>query len=262
MPDLSDLDRFDQGLPPMNPLPPSEVRRRGDRLRRRNTALAAGAGVLVAALAIGTPFVALGGDGGRGRDIQPAPSPTEPARGWITTIPGDFPLTSNFADEDAIPHRGLAGDSNLAPSCSRDSLDGFVDDLVVSYQREYENREVRILAVYPDADAAAAELVELRDAIDSCRPRAVQGASVVWEPVDADLGTDETFAFAQQVHHADGLVSELGLYLLGRTGNAIYVDHSSGAAGGEQVVRDEVDRLTQNSAEPLERMCVFSIAGC
>ena len=33
----------------MNPLPPSEVRRRGDRLRRRNTALAVGVGVLAAA---------------------------------------------------------------------------------------------------------------------------------------------------------------------------------------------------------------------
>ena len=46
----------------MNPLPASEVRRRGDRMRRRNTALATVGGVVAAAVFIGTPVALMSGN--------------------------------------------------------------------------------------------------------------------------------------------------------------------------------------------------------
>lgn len=82
-------------------LPAEEVRRRGDRLRRRRTALqAVGAAAAVAVIASGG-MLATGGDPGTGPDIgpaertgTPAPSPTAEAaeHPWITSLPDGFPL--------------------------------------------------------------------------------------------------------------------------------------------------------------------------
>ena len=106
------------------------------------------------------------------------------------------------------------------------------------------------------------QLAGLRDALDGCGPFAVKGGSRTWQVVDADLGTEETFAFAEQVHHDDGLVSDLSTFVVGRTGNAIYVDSSYGSAGGDDVLAGEVRRLTEKSAAPVAALCVFSAEGC
>jgi hypothetical protein len=265
MPDLDDLDHFSEGLNVMNPLPAPEIRRRGDRMRRRRTAVAAAGGVLAAALAIGTPVIAHSGTGAddRGDDhIATSPGQTDDPTRWRTEIPADFPLTAGFADEDAVPNDGLAQDPSLAARCGSEGFAGFTDNLVVAYQGESEDREVRLLAVYPDDRAAEAQLAELRESLDGCGPFPVSGASLVWETVDADLGTEETFAFAQQLHHDDGLVSDLTLFLVGRTGNAIYVDSSYTSAGGDQVIGVEAERLEANSAAPLAALCAFAADPC
>ena len=85
---------------------------------------------------------------------------------------------------------------------------------------------------------------------------------MVLDAVPVDLGTEESFAFGQQIRHDDGSFSELALFQVARTGNAIYVDHSYGAAGGDEVVAFESDRLERLSAEPLARMCVFAAEPC
>ena len=267
MPDLNDLDHFDQGLPHMDLLPPSEIRRRGNRLRRRRTALVATGGVLAAAIAIGAPVVALSGDSGghgRGTDSPVATQPTaRPATvTWVTTIPEDFPLTDGFADPTATPNDGLAEDGNLTVSCGPEGFAGFTDNAVVAYQGDSEDREVRILALYPDAAAAEAQLAVFRAAVDGCGPFPVKVGSRTWQTVEADLGTEETFAFAEQVEHRDGLVSDLSTFLVGRTGNAIYVDSSYGAAGGDDVLVAEVARLTEVSAGPVAALCTFAADGC
>jgi hypothetical protein len=260
MPDLDELAGFDPGT--YRPaLPPSEIRRRGDR-RRRTTTLAVAGAALAAAVAVGTP-VALSSGEDRGRDVQPATPVPSADVAWVTTIPAGFPITSGFADPDATPNDGLAQDPSLTVACQSDGFSGFTDNRVVAYQGESEDREVRILAVYPDADAAAAELAELRSALDGCGPfPAGQGTTRVWETVGADLGTEESLAFAEQVHHDDGLVSDLTVFVVGRTGNAIYVDSSYGAAGGEDILRGQVARLTDKSAVPLQSMCLFEANPC
>jgi len=269
VPDLHDLDHFDQGLPAMDQLPASEIRRRGDRMRRRRTAGVAVAGVLAAAVAVGTPVIALSGSGDD-RDVAPpiatSPAPTEPGEpsaGWLTTVPEDFPLTSGFADPDATPNDGLAQDPSLAVACGSAGFAGFVDNAVVTYQGPSEDRAVRILVLYPDAASATAELAELRSDIDGCGPTNVaKGTTMVVETVPVDLGTEESFAFSQQIQHQDGLVSDLSMFEVARTGNAIYVDMSYGAAGGDQVVGFERDRLEENSTAPLQEMCRFAEHPC
>jgi hypothetical protein len=262
VPDLDDFDHFDQGLPSMDLLPPSEIRRRGNRLRRRRTGLVASAGVLAAAIAIGAPVVALSGSGSdrgdRGTDVA-----TQPTRvTWVTTIPDDFPLTDGFADPSAIPNDGLAEDGNITVSCGPEGFAGYTDNAVVAYQGESEDREVRILAVYADEAAAEAQLTVIRDAVDGCGPFPVKVGNRTWHTVPADLGTEETFAFAEQVEHRDGLVSDQSTFLVGRTGNAIYVESSYGAAGGDDVLAAEVARLTEVSAGPVAALCTFAADGC
>jgi len=66
---IDKLASFDPG-PAMNPLPPSEVRRRGDRARRRHTALVVG-GAVAAVVLIATPIAVLANRDGGGR-TQPA----------------------------------------------------------------------------------------------------------------------------------------------------------------------------------------------
>jgi hypothetical protein len=85
---------------------------------------------------------------------------------------------------------------------------------------------------------------------------------MVSAPVEADFGTEESFAFTQQIRHDDGLVSDLSLFEVARTGNAIYVDMSYGAAGGDQVVVTELERLEENSAAPLAALCTFAVDPC
>ena len=73
MPDpIEELSNFEPGVP-VNPMPAAEVRRRGDRLRRRNTALVVGGAALAVALVAVPIAVFAGGDDGG------TPAPANPA---------------------------------------------------------------------------------------------------------------------------------------------------------------------------------------
>jgi hypothetical protein len=262
MPDLDELAGFDPGTP-TRMLPPSEVRRRGDRRRRTTTLVVAGA-ALAAAVAVGTPVALLAGPADRGQ-VHPMPSPPvpTPAPGWVTTVPADFPLTAGFPDEDATPGSGLSADPNMAPVCDGAGVEGFVDDRVVTYSGESEDRAVRVLALYPDGAAARAQLASLRTAINGCGPAPIaDGTTAVYAPVPADLGTEESFAYTQQVRHDDGLLSDLTYVQVARTGNALYLESSYGAAGGDQVVAAEAERLLEGATAPLQEMCRFAEHPC
>ena len=76
MPDpIDELSNFEPGVP-VNPMPAAEVRRRGDRLRRRNTALVVG-GAVAAVVLVAVPIaVVAGGDDGGDAGSRPAPALT------------------------------------------------------------------------------------------------------------------------------------------------------------------------------------------
>ena len=97
MPDndpLESLDNFPEGLH-VDSLPASEVRRRGDRMRRRNTALATVGGVVAAAVFIGTPVALMSGND---KDtVDPAPSPPTPS------VTEDAPARMADRDPGRVP---------------------------------------------------------------------------------------------------------------------------------------------------------------
>ena len=97
MPDpLDELENFtDPGLT-MNPLPASEVRRRGTRMRRRNHALAALGGVAAVAL-IATPLAMAATNDRTDTTPPPATQSPSPTATWVQQIPADFPLTDDMS---------------------------------------------------------------------------------------------------------------------------------------------------------------------
>ncbi|WP_067435397.1 hypothetical protein [Nocardioides jensenii] len=89
---IKDLESFDpQGLP-MNPLTPSEVRRRGDRLRRRNNGVMA-LGTAAAVAVIATSGVLVNNAVDQGEEPGPV-SPSQTESPAPTQIPDDFPLAA------------------------------------------------------------------------------------------------------------------------------------------------------------------------
>jgi hypothetical protein len=270
MPDLHDLDTFDQGMPPMDVLPPSEIRRRGDRVRRRRTALVATGGVLAVALAIGIPAVARSGHDD-GHDIQPAPSPSPtattvpsaPSNGWLQSV-FDFPIDSGFPK----PFQKTQDvDTSLVQACDNVALPGgpYVDEVVLGYRGESEDRAQRWLIVYPDQRGAELEMLEVRTSVHSCLSEATSsshGMTPVYDEVPVELGTEDSFAWTEQIQHDDGLLSDLTYVQVARTGNALYVESTYTSAGGNEVVEQVQQLLTRRSAEPLGLLCMYAVDPC
>jgi hypothetical protein len=260
MPDLDELHGFDPALgAPM--LRPAEIRRRGDRRRRRRTGLVAGGAALVVALAVGAPTLVR--SSGHARDVQPAPSPN-PEVAWVTAVPDDFPLADGFPTPSEVTTRQ---DPDLLPVCGPWLMD-FEDSAVIHYSGESENSAQRMLVLFNDANAARAQLALLRDSTSHCVPISGPPGSQ-WSlsagPVPLDQvvrPADDTYAFSEQVRHDDGLVSDLTLVEVSRTGNALYFESSYTSAGGDAVVASELKRLEQASQVPLSAMCVFAADPC
>ena len=147
------------------------------------------------------------------------------------------------------------------PAGCHSGFAGYTDSLVASYQSDgSEDREVRILAVYPDAVTASAQLAQFREAVETCT--AYSGTDRIVGVHPADLGTQESLAFSEQVQLDPTLQSDLTLTVIGRTGNAIYVDSAYGAVGGDQQVAAEIARLTEKSTGPVAALCAFAVDGC
>ena len=103
---IKDLEDFNQQGLNVNPLPPSEVRRLGDRMRRRNAAFAA-VGAAAAIAVIVTPLAVFAG----GRDhaeppvdqpigVRRSPSPRRNHRQSpvAAAIPDDFPIAAGLGE--------------------------------------------------------------------------------------------------------------------------------------------------------------------
>ncbi|HRK46877.1 MAG TPA: hypothetical protein PK324_14695 [Nocardioides sp.] len=155
----------------------------------------------------------------------------------------------------------------LTPTCGSWFSGSFADESVVTYTGESEDRAQRWLILFDDDRAAEASLAQARASIAQCPADGISGGPgsgvrQVYSTVPVDLGTEESFAWTQQVRHDDGLLSELTYVQIGRTGNALYVESAFGAAGGDQVVAEQSARLQERSAAPLQSMCLFAANPC
>lgn len=167
----------------------------------------------------------------------------EEAEEWITTLPLSFPLWTGFAPTDVEGHTQLTRRPGYEPlrACgttywpagdptSRGHVTG--GSLSWSYGRD--------LALYADADAAAAAMAALRDAVSCGSDRDVD-VTVRYRPYDFVAG-DESFAFETLRRGPDVHTETQDLTEVVRVGNAVlmlteWVDHSA-VDVPRQVVRD------------------------
>ncbi|GAB3780685.1 hypothetical protein GCM10027601_08690 [Nocardioides ungokensis] len=259
----------------MNPLPASEVRRRGTRMRRRNNAIAAvGALAVIAVVATPLAVVARGGDHAEpGPADSPSPSPTRTVRtDWLQTIPGEVDLTAlpdsatftfTARPDSVVDDLTLCGVPTYSTR-SNDPVAPAVDTLGATHgEAGTDGNAGRTLALYENDQVAAKVLDAVRHGVESC-PTEQQGAGapLVYAAVDTQLPTDDSFVFTQQAKMDKNLLADLTVFQVARVGNAIYLatDHTS--AGGQQVADAEVRRLAEWSAPVLSDMCVFAAEPC
>jgi hypothetical protein len=254
---IEDLENFnDQGLN-VNPLPAAEVRRRGTRMRRRNNALAAIAGVA----AVGIVAVPLGmyaaGDGPAPEPAPLNPSPTRttdpPVMSWRQEVPPGFPLTEGFpatnandgspvttSDEPGLAEITLCGTSAWSVTAGPIAA---ADALGVTYSGESDDSRARTLAVYRD---------------DRTGTRAPQQYDVS----EAALG-EESFTFTQRSRDGAGFMGDLSVYQAVRVGNAVYLATYYGQGGAnEQVIAHTLQLMNTDSAPVISDLCLFAAEPC
>ncbi|GAW52196.1 MULTISPECIES: hypothetical protein [unclassified Nocardioides] len=253
---IEELENFTSPGLTMTPIPASEVRRRGTRLRRRNTALATIGGIAAVAV-IATPLAVLASNHSSKADV-------EPATDWHQTIPADFPLTAGMPNgstqSDASGVDPIETCGNVAWSAEGTTRP--VDIVGATYgEPGSEGTQSRTLALYADDTTAASALAQLRDTVVNCPedPNG-SGAPLVNEVVELAAGSDTSLFFTNQAKDGD-LLYDLTAYEAVRSGNALYLATSFSSAGGSQNV-GALDRLDRASQPVVDQMCVFSADGC
>ncbi|WP_395694077.1 hypothetical protein [Nocardioides sp.] len=258
MPDpIDELEGF--AMPPLTPLPPTEVRRRGDKIRRRNNALAA-VGGLAAVAAVVAPIAVLAGHSSSSQ-LQPAPAPsvvtTVPETFDITAVPASSPVRFQASPRSAIDSFSLCGTSAFA-------LPGSSADTVGATYAEpgTESSAARTVALFPDSATAAREVAGLREAVQGCPEDRAGGNDVVWGTVDASVPADESLVISQQVRFDPSTLSDLTLIEVARVGNAVFVGSTHTSAAGEQAIQQTLPALTALSQPVVDQLCVFSATPC
>lgn len=252
MPDpIDELDNFSIPGPPMNPLPASEVRRRGNRIRRRNNALAT-VGALAVVAAIATPFaVAAGGSGQSQQDIGPA---DQPPGGWVQTIPTEFPLAAGMPEgtEESADYEQQSTDV-----CDGQGWTPSGESRQAVYTDPSEGGQDRTIALYADDDAAEQAVDDLASRVEACGAETA-AAFPATELLDVSAG-DQAVAYVNR--YTDGGDADVVRVL--RVGNAVLQDSAyTLGAGDPAVVQDVLDRLEADATETVAAMCTFSLEGC
>jgi hypothetical protein len=244
----------------LHPLPASEVRRRGDRLRRRNTALAAVGGTAAALVAVGVPVALV--QGGGDDDAAPPPIANDPTSQivWRSDIPRDFPLTSGMPrtnGHDGSPVVAIDGyQPQMVGPCGGPAWDvsDALDSLSAVYTGESQGGEDRVLSVFPDADAAEARMDALAREAGVCESRRLQAIEQVREDVE---GVD-TYRYINAYDTGEGV-----LHTASRVGNAILYEtvYFNGARDVDAVVTT-LQGAARDRREVVSAMCVFSADPC
>ena len=272
---IDDLESFNEGMN-VNPLPASEVRRRGNRMRRRNNALASVGGLAAVAIIAVPLALSANGRDSSAPDPGPATSPTTETEtsvspAWRQSIPDGFPLTDGFPatnGSDGSPVKAQnPTDLEVFPPClgygvQRSAPAPTVDRASVQYLGESEDERQGVLALYQDQDAAAAALAQLEDDVAGCPTQTRQGTTYLFDALPSDLG-EESFAWTYRIRRSGQLSSELLVVQNVRVGNAIYALSYYGAGGAHQDVIDYTQRLmNKDSAPTVSALCVFAAEPC
>ncbi|KQW49916.1 hypothetical protein ASC77_25765 [Nocardioides sp. Root1257] len=254
MPDpIDELENFSTPGLTMNPLPASEVRRRGTRMRRRNHAIAAIGGVAAVAI-IATPL-AMAASNTR-TDTNPPVTNPSPSVTWVTAIPADFPLASGLPRATAQDPYEAQADADACDGLgwSPDGPPAAVDVQQV-VQTENEGGVDRALAVYADADAATQARLALEARVQECAT-ATDGKARSTELVSSD---GSSLVYLDHVSDAGDMFEHRAL----QVGNALLLDTVYSLGGGDPtVVQRNLQAIERLSAPAVDAMCVFSADPC
>jgi hypothetical protein len=262
---------------PVSPLPPSEVRRRGDRRRRRTTAAQLlGGAVAVALVAVGAGVAVDGSTQGTSDPAPatqvPSPSPTldDPQR--VTRVPDGFPLDRGMVEAEEVhgPDRDtlFLQDASICGDVDGSPPDGATDAVGVS-RFGIEFSQSRELRAYPDAATAQQATADLLERFQGCPTYPVDtgdtasGVAVV-EVAKLGLG-DEAWAVKKGYRLDDLPAIGHEVWLVVRVGTALLVSVAIGEGPGltdpawfERAVDEEVAGIRGT----VRAMCVFADGGC
>lgn len=276
MPDVHDpFSHLDPEVPV--PLAASEVRRRGDRLRRRNGALAV-VGAVAAVAIVATPLALLSGGGGTTAqpatstpsvtDTAPPPSETttvttEVGPAYLATVPDDFPLDdqlpeTNDVDGSPVEITGRPAIARLeqcgtalwtpdGPAAATLSVAG------VAFQG-FEDTRRRTLALYASEDDAAAALRTIRDGLNDCHIDSTDGGgSEVVADEMTSVENESVFTFR---YRTDGRFDTgLEVLQLHREGNALLLATYYGEGGSSpSTIASAIDTAAADSAGVYDAM--------
>jgi len=272
---IHQLENFTEGLT-VNPLSPSEVRRRGDRLRRRNSALVAVAAVAVVAV-VATPL-ALWADGDNRVEQGPAtnsPSvsdsatPTDGATQapQVHDIPDDFPLAAGWPDTSTSEYgdKALKGPSRALPALDITACGHHVPDLgnldrLDATWKNVEDYRSRELLTFPTAQEAVTYVAHLRAIWMDCPSEDAGGQTTVHELRSTEVG-GESVALVTSYEMNGAPALGLSVDHVIRLGRGVLID-SGANEGTTDLLEHQLAVMTDESAPAVAAMCVFTEAGC
>jgi len=235
----------------MNPLPAADVRRRGDKIRRRNNALAT-VGGLAAVAVIAAPFAIFAG----GHDSS-NPQPVDPPRTWVQEIPDDFPLSDQMP---ASTKERDGYEQQQVDVCDSQSWtdDGVTDVRQATYTGETEGGSDRVLGLYPSEREASLAFMSTAASVQACAAETEGAKQRSVDVVRSSLG-EQSIVYANHMSDA----GDMFVVQLVQVGNAILQDTTYAMGGGDpQVVQQTADLLEQQSTGVVNAMCEFSADGC
>lgn len=283
-PNPLDAFRSDAGAP-LRPLPAAEVRRRGDRFRRRRTALVA-AGAVAAVIAIAVPLAVV--NAGTDRTAPPiadtpSPRPADPtqdaaedssstATPQVGDIPEDFPLFAGWPEQPGEAEQpGRIGPSRSLELTIDPDLCGapfpvpaYRDHLEAAFTNVEDGRE-RVLYSFDDAAQAIDFVTEAVRAYEGCPTQTADQFGRFNEARQTSIG-GQSYAFVT-TRTFDGFPA-IGLKVtqVVRLGRAVLVDTTESEGGvsaePEREIRAQITRQEGALSPILRAMCRFTAAGC
>lgn len=282
----------DSGLPGA-PLPPREVRRLGDRMRRRRHALTAiGAGVAVVVVASGGLFVTqnltstppLPGPATHSPSQVPeteeSPAPAEsptPEVGLLTDIPADFPLEHGLpepggdvpayvtSDRTDLPWNGLPCSPTQPWTAPGDTTRTDARYVEVQPPAAAMSRQ---LVVYPDVTTGSEVVDAIRERAEACPPlETIPGAAEFrWATSDTTVGDHPALLLAGGDYAVDSDERAIGRVLVAvvRERNAVLVASLSDESSADPLDLEEGDAaaFVEDVTTVADAMCVFAAEPC